>query len=188
MCVTTSERAVMMRQGSEKATRGRVRTPKVRRLPDENRTGLFRSFFARSALECDASSHRFWAYRLQGGSASPKTMTDKPPKAQIYQLRKLSGIFGNALRTTRSTLDASWPKGCTVRCLLAIPRSPRGIFVRNPHTRCAEDSAHYSLTPFAVCGFVIPLHPCDLPRRSLGRRRIRGLKSVKKSLDSSWRS
>ena|SRR5437667_1687889 len=65
MCVTTSERAVMMRQGSEKATRGRVRTPKVRRLPDENRTGLFRSFFARSALECDASSHRFWAYRLQ---------------------------------------------------------------------------------------------------------------------------
>jgi hypothetical protein len=30
---------MMIGRGSEKATRGRVRTPKVRRLPDENEQG-----------------------------------------------------------------------------------------------------------------------------------------------------
>jgi hypothetical protein len=42
----------------DKATRGRVRTPKVRQLPDETKQ-RFPSILHEVILECDMSSHRF---------------------------------------------------------------------------------------------------------------------------------
>src|SRR5947209_9157662 len=54
-----------------KATRGRVRTPKLRPLPDENRQAS--PWISRAVLlECDVSSHRFLSLCISLEPFAPK--------------------------------------------------------------------------------------------------------------------